>query len=121
MNQMRQSFETPRKLVEKPRLLSLPIRRWLTVENLGQVDEDGCTVLSLSMSVMILFRGAPMTSSETRLHSGEGTVGFEMVEMAFRTMNNGHLNKAINSSNLSLSLSVAGNWVSHFLCIILQS
>ena len=35
----------------------------------------------LSMAVMISFRtlSVAVTSSETRLHSGEGTVGFEMV------------------------------------------
>ena len=43
----------------------------------------------LSMAVMILFRtlsvaeGAPMTNSDTRLHSGEGTVGFKMVGNLF--------------------------------------
>ena len=52
------------------------------VEGLGQVDDDGCTVLSFidggydivwctSATLKVL-----MTSLETRLHSGEGTVGF---------------------------------------------
>ena len=40
----------------------------------------------LSMAVMILFSTlsvAEVTSSETGLHSGEGTVGFEMVSDLF--------------------------------------
>ena len=59
------------------------------VESLGQVDEYSCTVISLNDGgydiVMDLERGsgAPMTSSDTRLHSGEGTVGFDMVSNLF--------------------------------------
>jgi hypothetical protein len=50
------------------------------VEGLGQVNEDGCTLLSVIDGgydiVQDLERGlgAPMTSLETRLHSGEGTM-----------------------------------------------
>ena len=61
------------------------------VESLGQVNEYGCTVMPLIDAgyeiVKDLERGcAPMTSSETRLHSGEEVVGFEMVGDLFVNM-----------------------------------
>ena len=55
----------------------------------------------LSMAVMISFRTLsvaevhPMTSSETRLHSGEGTVGFEMVSDRFVNLAFEDLRKAV--------------------------
>ena len=57
------------------------------VESFGQVNEYGCTV---AMAVMMSFRTLSvaevhpcMTSSETRLHSEEGMVEFEMVSNLF--------------------------------------
>ena len=70
------------------------------VESLGQVDENGCTVLSLINGsydiIQDLERGssAPMTSSEARLHSGEGTVGFKMVSDLFVNLTFEDLRKA---------------------------
>jgi hypothetical protein len=54
----------------------------------------------LSMVVMLSFRTLsmaevhPMSSSETRLHSGEGTVGFEMVGNLFLNLAFEDLRKA---------------------------
>ena len=59
------------------------------VVSLGQVEEYSCTVMSVIDGgydiVMDLARGggAALSSSETRLHSGEGMVGFKMVSNLF--------------------------------------
>ena len=37
----------------------------------------------ISFRTLSVAENAPMTSSETRLHSGEGTVGFEMIGYLF--------------------------------------
>ena len=73
MNQARQSFE-------KPRLLSLPIRILSLTESkaLARLMKTAAQYCLLSMAVMISF-----STLETRLHSGEGTLGFEMVSYLF--------------------------------------